>query len=62
MNKQDKKICVDDVLAILEKVTDKLMIEDAADGFDSGYNNGICAVYDRFKEAIISMSEKKIDK
>lgn len=54
----DKMVKIDNILAILEKVTDDVMIEDASEGFDLGYNNGICAVYDRLKEVLISMGKK----
>lgn len=57
MEKHDNMVKVEDVLAILDKVTDDLMIEDAADGFDSGYNNGICAVYSRLSDTLLSMTE-----
>lgn len=54
--KNDKMVNIDDVLACI----DDMEIEDAADGFDSGYNNGIYAVYDKIVEVFVeNKSENK---
>ncbi len=53
MTKYNKMVSLDIVLEII----DKLEIKDAADGFDSGYNNGVCAAYDAIVERFVTKEE-----
>lgn len=53
--KKDNMVNIDDVLACL----DGLDIERPAEGFDSGYNNGISAAYNKIVEVFVEKEERK---